>query len=269
MRRGWNEFVTHQQKSASVTDAVTVDDVGDNVNSPAANSVVVRLDALVCNAGALDNERTVSKEGIEVTFAAHLLFGTYLLGKLALPSLNATPESRLIAVSSGGMYNVKFPEWTIATSTGAAAGSYNGQLAYAYAKRGQVLLCEKWAETHPGTKIVSCHPGWVDTAGVEAAYGESKKWLAPLRNLWEGVEGIVWLAVAPAAEIHSGAFYLDRAPCVKHLAGPFFTEGSYTKNTPAQVDIMMENLELWSDKTTRPLAAVEIANTAAGTPNEK
>ena len=43
-----------------------------------------RLDGLVCNAGALMNEKTLTSEGVEVTFAAHLLFGTYLLGSLAM-----------------------------------------------------------------------------------------------------------------------------------------------------------------------------------------
>jgi len=236
VRRGWDEFVAHQRNSSGV--------IGNESNGG------VRLDALVCNAGGLDNELTVSKEGVEVTFAAHLLFGTYLLGKLALPILKTTPSSRLVVVSSGGMYNTRFPKWERATSTG--GDTYDGQLAYAFCKRGQVLLCEKWAEEHPDVSIVSCHPGWVDTAGVQAAYGDSKKWLAPLRNMWEGVEGIIWLAVAPTSELCSGEYYLDRVPCVKHIAGPFFTEGSYTKNTPAQVNDMMRNLELWSDKATRP-----------------
>ena len=39
-----------------------------------------KLDALVCNAGAMAHERTLTKEGVEITFASHLLFGTYLLG---------------------------------------------------------------------------------------------------------------------------------------------------------------------------------------------
>ncbi len=100
-----------------------------------------QLDILVCNGGALLNERTLTSERIEVTFACHLLFGTYLLGKLAMPSLAATAGARLVVVSSGGMYNTKFPAWEVATSL---EGEYNGQLAYAYAKRGQVLLCERW-----------------------------------------------------------------------------------------------------------------------------
>lgn len=39
---------------------------------------------------------------------------------------------------------------------------------------------------------------------------------------------------APAVELVQGAFYLDRVPRTKHVAGPFFSEGSYTKNTPAE-----------------------------------
>jgi dehydrogenase/reductase SDR family protein 12 len=220
----------------------------------------LRLDALVCNAGALLNHKTLTTEGVEVTFATHLLFGTHLLGQLAIPLLKNTPQARFIAVSSGGMYNTKFPSWDVATATGPTA--YDGQYAYAYAKRGQVLLCERWAEEYRDVKFVSCHPGWTQTEAVDAAYGESKKYLEPLRSTWQGAEGIIWLAIAPVDQIQSGGFYLDRAPQVKHIAGPFFTEGSYTKNTPEEVAEMMRNLAIWSVADQRPTAeriAVEVA----------
>jgi dehydrogenase/reductase SDR family protein 12 len=55
----------------------------------------------------------------------------------------------------------------------------------------------------------------VDTPGVESAYGESKRYLEPLRTLWEGSEGIMWLCVAPAEQLEGGAFYLDRSPQVR------------------------------------------------------
>ncbi|CAE8598521.1 unnamed protein product, partial [Polarella glacialis] len=209
------------------------------------SAVTVRLDGLLCNAGALSNTRTMTKDDIEVTFASQLLFGTYLLGTLALPCLEATPGSRLVVVSSGGMYNTPFPAWEKATNTGAAA--YDGQFAYAYAKRAQVLLCEQWAVAHPTVAIVSSHPGWTSTPGVDEAYGESKSWLEPLRSTWQGAEGIIWLCLAAAEKLESGAFYLDRTPQVKHLAGPFFTEGSATKNSPAEVSDMMRLLEDWSN----------------------
>lgn len=120
----------------------------------------LKLDGVVCNAGALSNTRTSNSAGIESTFATHLLFGTYLLVELAIPTLKLNPSSRVVAVSSGGMYNSKFPKWSIATNQ---EGAYDGQLQYVYAKRGQVLLCEEWTKRHPEVTFVSCHPGWVDT----------------------------------------------------------------------------------------------------------
>lgn len=227
VRRCWEEFAEH---------------------SGGAAGVVPRLDVLICNAGALQNEKTLTSEGVEVTFASHLLFGTYLLGMLAMPSLEATPESKLLVVSSGGMYNTCFPDWEVATSTSQDPSvTYDGQFAYAYAKRGQVLLCERWAAAHPRVTVVSCHPGWTETPAVTAAYGDSQKYLQPLRTPWQGAEGMVWLCVAPPEKVESGAFYLDRSPQVKHMAGPFFTEGSYTKNSKASVDAMMQKLKDWTN----------------------
>jgi len=51
------------------------------------------------------------------------------------------------------------------------------------------------------------------------------------------------LCGCPAGDIEGGAFYLDRSPQPKHLAGPFFTEGKYTKNSPAEVEELMQLLE--------------------------
>jgi len=221
------------------------------------------LDGLVCNAGVLLNERTLTSEGVETTFACHLLFGTYLLGSLAMPLLEATAGSRLVAVSSGGMYNTKWPEWDMATSE---KGTYNGQLAYAYAKRGQVLLCERWSELHPSVPCVTTHPGWTLTPAVEAAYGDSKKYLEPMRSPWEGAEGIAWLCVAPAEELTPGAFYLDRKVEPKHLAGPFFTGGSFTKNSPADVDLMVAKLDAWSNGRRSEVPAAEAGMLARATP---
>ena len=41
-------------------------------------------------------------------------------------------------------------------------------------------------------------------------------------------------------------------PQVKHLAGPFFGEGSFTKNTDEEASAMMKQLEIWSSAETRP-----------------
>jgi dehydrogenase/reductase SDR family protein 12 len=60
------------------------------------------IDGLVCNAGALADKVTLTEDGVEETFACHLLFGSYLLTKLAKPLLEKATEPRVIFVSSGG-----------------------------------------------------------------------------------------------------------------------------------------------------------------------
>mmetsp|Transcript_2038 Transcript_2038/g.3183 ORF Transcript_2038/g.3183 Transcript_2038/m.3183 type:complete len:530 (-) Transcript_2038:49-1638(-) len=307
VRRVWSEFEAHQRENygeegeGAKEEDVAVDGEEGVEKEKIREGDGVKLHALVCNAGALLNDFTKTSEGVETTFASHLLFGTYLLTKLALPTLQNTPDSRVVVVSSGGMYNTAFPDWEVVTCR---KGKYDGQLAYARAKRGQVLLCERWAELYPtgapdakkmkkrkskkkvksnensgssssgseddsssnNPAFVSCHPGWVDTPGVDAAYGEQKKYLEPLRNLWEGTDGIAWLCVAPRQQLVSGSYYLDRREAVKHIAGPFFSEGSYTKNTREEVDWMMSQLEKWSSSKTRPKWEVQADNSALNAP---
>mmetsp|Transcript_43555 Transcript_43555/g.102651 ORF Transcript_43555/g.102651 Transcript_43555/m.102651 type:complete len:327 (-) Transcript_43555:36-1016(-) len=199
------------------------------------------LDCLVCNAGALADERTATKEGHEVTFAAHLLCGTYLLTMQLMPLLKAAKDPRVVVVSSGGMYTTAYDQARAVDPE----VSFDGQLAYANAKRGQVLLVERWAadaELAP-VKFVSCHPGWTDTPGVDSAYGSSKSWLEPLRTLWQGSDGICWLCVAHGAELVSGEFYLDRMPQEKYLDwGISYILHASTTNTPEEVDEMMQTL---------------------------
>ena len=65
-----------------------------------------RLDLLVNNAGVLPRERTHTPDGVELTFATNVL-GPFLLTSLLLPALLAAAPSRVITVSSGGMYTAR------------------------------------------------------------------------------------------------------------------------------------------------------------------
>ena len=80
-------------------------------------------------------------------------------------------------------------------------------------------------------------------------YGDKKSWLEPLRSIWEGAEGICWLMSVGSAKIESGAFYLDREPQPKHIAGNFYYEGTATKNSPEEIDKFLENLERANDNS--------------------
>lgn len=201
-----------------------------------------KVDCIVCNAGVLLTDRTENSQGIEATFASHLLGGSFLLPRLLLPQLQKSQQAKVIFVTSGGMLTTKFPDWETATNS-VNKDKYDGTNAYAYAKRGQVLLAERWANDIPNVAFVSAHPGWAATNAVDEAFGENKKYLEPLRTTWQGAEGICWLMATDKENLTNGGFYLDRKPQKKHIAGPFMSEGGYTKNTPAQVDEMMKKLE--------------------------
>ena len=149
---------------------------------------------------------------------------------------------RVIYVSSGGMYNTNFPSWDVATNQ-ATDQTYDGVMTYAYAKRGQLLIAEQFAKKYPSVKWLSCHPGWVDTAAVDEAFGSNKKIFSPLRSKWEGAEGIAWLMSTNGSKLENGGFYLDRKVQAKHIAGPFMSEGSSTKNSNEEIEELMEKLE--------------------------
>jgi dehydrogenase/reductase SDR family protein 12 len=202
------------------------------------------LDGLVLNAGALLNDKQLTTDGVEVTLASHLLFGVYLFGSLALPSLTEN-AGRCLLVTSAGMLQYPFPDWNTAASL---TGVYDGVARYSQMKRGQVILAKRWSDKYAGAKVVTVHPGWTKTSGTDEAFGaDLSKWFEPWRSLWEGVEGMAWLLCGPPDQIQSGELYLDRTVQVQHMAGPFFSEGSHTKNTSADIDEMMQKLESWAN----------------------
>eukprot|EP00560_Eucampia_antarctica_P006314 CAMPEP_0197824520 /NCGR_PEP_ID=MMETSP1437-20131217/1739_1 /TAXON_ID=49252 ORGANISM="Eucampia antarctica, Strain CCMP1452" /NCGR_SAMPLE_ID=MMETSP1437 /ASSEMBLY_ACC=CAM_ASM_001096 /LENGTH=352 /DNA_ID=CAMNT_0043424169 /DNA_START=96 /DNA_END=1154 /DNA_ORIENTATION=- len=201
-----------------------------------------KVDCLVCNAGALLNDKKLSSEGNEVVVTSHLIGGSYLLSTLLLPQLKAAgSESRVVFVTSGGLYNTKFPSWEKFLNTN-EKDKYDGTLAYSYAKRGQLLLAERYTEEQPQTSWLTVHPGWTNTNAVSEAFGDQAKYLEPMRTTWEGAEGITWLMATAREHLSSGALYLDRKTQTKHLSGPFMTKGSFTKNTKKDVDDLMSNL---------------------------
>ncbi len=210
-----------------------------------------KLHGLLCNAGALLKEYTANSDNLETTFACHLAMGTYLLGSLAMPLLESTEDSRLVIMSSGGMYTRKVPSWEVLTYTcDESTEKYDGLKAYGYNKRAQVVLAEQWSKLYTNTKIVSVHPGWCETEGVSGAFtNEEVSYLKPLRDNWQGIEGACWLLAAPSSSLQTGEFYLDRAVAPKYISGLFWTEGGQTKNTESEIRFLMANLDRITNTT--------------------
>lgn len=188
-----------------------VADMGDlDAVASAASSITALgrpVHALVHNAGALDGTRGVSPQGIEQTVATHVV-GPHLLTTALLA---ATEVSRVVTVSSGGMYASSLPDLSAAGSLEMPADRYDGTKQYSLAKRAQVTLNELWAERVPGTWFASMHPGWADTPGVRSSIPGFAKVTGPiLRTAEQGADTIVWLA-ATDEHLPSGRFWCDRA----------------------------------------------------------
>jgi len=173
-----------------------------------------RLDVLIHNAGALTKERTVSGSGTELTVASQVA-APFLLTGLLLPVLSAGTPSRVIQVSSGGMYTQKFDLATLEMGP----GEYDGTVAYARAKRAQLVLMHEWVRRTGGSGISfhAMHPGWADTPGIRHSLPGFAKIMGPLlRTPGQGADTAVWLSASPVANETDGGFWLDRRPRWEH-----------------------------------------------------
>jgi dehydrogenase/reductase SDR family protein 12 len=167
-----------------------------------------RIDVLVDNAGAMFAERALTPEGFERTLATMVLGPFVLLARLA-PRLAESPDGRVIAVTSGGMYTQALP----LDDLGFERGEYQGARAYARAKRAQVALVREWARRlgGSGVSVNAMHPGWADTPGLAVSLPGFRERLGGLlRTPAEGVDTILWLAAAPEGRAVSGRLFLDR-----------------------------------------------------------
>ncbi len=196
-----------------------------------------QIHVLINNAGALFNQREMTPEGFERSFAVNLLC-PFLLTQLLIPHLKASQPARIINVSSGGMYTQKLRVDDLQYER----KPYNGVQAYAHAKRAQVILTELWAEQLKGSGVVvhAMHPGWADTPGLQESLPTFHRWTKRwLRTPEEGADTIVWLAAAHEAAQSTGLFWLDREP-----HSPYLLPG--TKESARERMQLWEQLNHWA-----------------------
>lgn len=161
--------------------------------------------SLLHNAGALSDARALTSEGLEQTFACHVV-GPVLL---TLALRDKLVGGRVIFVASGGMYLSGLDLAELRRT----AGPFDGVKQYARAKRAQVTLTPMLAERLPGVGVHAMHPGWADTPGVRSSlprfYSVGR---ALLRSPEQGADTAVWLAAARSLPAPSGTFWADRTP---------------------------------------------------------
>jgi dehydrogenase/reductase SDR family member 12 len=170
------------------------------------------LDAIVHNAGAMFDERSETVDGLEMTYQVHVV-APFLLTSLLLPGLAGASPSRVVTVTSGGMYTQKLDVAALESPT-----DYRPSIAYARAKRAQVTLTREWARRFGdhGIDFHVMHPGWVLTPGVESSLPRFRRILGPiLRDPDQGADTSVWLALADDLP-RDGRLWLDRHPRLAH-----------------------------------------------------
>lgn len=194
---------------------------------------------LVNNAGFIAPARAMTPEGLESS-AATATGGSFLLTALLAPALAAggspADPSRVIHVSSGGGMTVRASADVHGRATAAAGAPFDGTLAYALAKRAQMVLSRAWAARFAAARVpvasFACHPGWSDTPGVQTAlpdFAAARR--GALRSPAEGADTIVWLATTAAPAVvdgGSGGYFFDR----ERVAEDFPLAG--TRATPAE-----------------------------------
>ena len=180
-----------------------------------------RLDVLVNNAGGAFWRRRLSADGIELTWALDYL-NVYLLTRLLLPSLQASPAGRVVTVSSGGHHAA-----TLDFDDLQFRRSYFIFRAYARAKYAEIMFTYELARRLAGTRVTAnvLHPGVVATN----IWGLSPVLMRLFRPL------IYRFALTPEGGAQT-SLYLATSPEVEGITGQYFSDQRPARSAPGTYD---------------------------------
>lgn len=201
----------------SDADVTLVDiDLGDLASVRHAAAVVTeepRLDVLINNAGVMWNPKTITRDGFESQFGINHL-GHFALTGLLLPKLEATPNSRIVTVSSNGH---RFGTQDIFWDDINADEDYHPRKRYYASKLANLLFTYELDRRLQGkgsaTIAVAVHPGGSDTEldrYVTGVFGLLVRFMTPLlRRFMNTAEEGAWPTelAATAAGVAGGEYF--------------------------------------------------------------
>jgi NAD(P)-dependent dehydrogenase (short-subunit alcohol dehydrogenase family) len=170
-----------------------------------------RLHVLVNNAGAMNGERHVTVDGLELTFAANHL-GYFLLTTLLLDVIEKSAPARVVSVSSGVHRGAKIDFDDLQFEK----RSYSQFAAYGQSKLANVLFSNELARRLAGKGVTSnsLHPGV-----IASNFGQSGsafirfgvKLIAPILATPEkGAATSIYLATSPEVEGVTGKYFIKK-----------------------------------------------------------
>lgn len=172
-----------------------------------------RLDVLVNNAGAYFNNRQMTAEGYEMTFALNHL-NYFLLTNLLLETIQRTAQqtgdARIINVSSGAHEGGRIDFDNLQKDKG-----FSGFGAYAESKLMNVMFTYALARRLHGTNVTvnAVHPGFVNTGfgmnngGILRAVVSAIQLFG--RSPEKGAETSIYLASSPQVQGITGKYWVD------------------------------------------------------------
>jgi len=158
------------------------------------------LHVLINNAGIYMNERVLTPDGLEMTFAVNHL-APFILTHDLLDLLKHSAPSRLITVSS-----VAHQRGRLDAQNLQGERKFSPYVAYSLSKLANILFTVEIAERLAGTGITAncLHPGVINTKLLRDGFsieGGSPE---------EGAETSVYLATSPAVEEVTGKYFVKK-----------------------------------------------------------
>lgn len=170
-----------------------------------------KIDVLLNNAGAYFDQYTLTKEGLESTFALNHL-NYFILSLGLLPSLKRAGEARIVNVASRAHMGVSLNFEDLL-----GENEYFGWKQYQRSKLMNIYFTYELAERLNQTKItVNClHPGFVKTKFGQNNDGLAKILLTFAQNIFaisedKGSETSIFLVTDPSVSSVSGKYFVKK-----------------------------------------------------------
>ena len=180
-----------------------------------------RLEVLVNNAGAVNSQRRITEDGIELTWAVNHV-APFLLTTLLLDRIRASAPARIGTTSSAAHLRAQIP---FDDMSGERTYGPFGFGRYSQTKLANILFTLELARRLEGTGVTAnCfHPGFVASGfnrnnGALMTFGMAIA--RPFgRSSEKGAETLVWLVDSPEVAGESGGYFTDMRRILPSAAG--------------------------------------------------
>ena len=183
------------------------------------------IDVLIHNAGIYLSQKTITEDGVELTFATNFL-ASFVINNLAKEKLKAQKQARILLVSSEGY---RFAVWGLRLDDlNWSTRRYTGLRAYGASKLAQLLTMMIFQGDFHGSEVIinAMHPGMVAT-NTGRDNGPIYKWYK---------HHIIDRFSKPASISAEALYYLGVSPALAGVSGKFFNLTRAEEVTPPARD---------------------------------